>query len=622
VLVLFFSDIEGSTRLWEQFTAQMGQVIARHDVILQQQIAESGGRITKNTGDGITAAFEAGEPVACAPPATPGVITREVPVEKKVIETVVVEVEKEVVVTPTPILSPPRKKLEGLWYPLGGEPPTLDIQLASDTASFLIIDQCIEGLFEYRGDGSIEPTGATGYTVSDDGLVYTIHLREEATWSDGVPVVAQQYVDSVIRGLDPDTAAAYAWLMYPIAGAEAFSAGETDDPSTVGIRAVDETTLEVTLREPTACFETVLPFSTFYPVRLDVIEEHGDLWTEPGNYLSNGPYLLEAWEHEAEVVLVKNLTYWNADEVKIEKITLPIIQEVATSLGLYENDELHVSNSPSEDVPRIVTDPVLSQELRILPHPGVSYIGLNSLRPPTDNVLVRKALASAIDRKSIIKNVLQRPWLTPLSCTTPPKILGHQEWGTCGYSFNPEQARAYLAEAGYPGGEGFPILKVWFNRHYLAEDIFEAVTSMWEEHLGISIELRTNEWAVYIEQMGLCGESKETLAACEFNAYRQGWAMDYGDPQNQLEVLFAPGSPFQQTGWENGRYVELMELARSETDMDQRAAYYMEADRILCEEEAVIIPLMGLERNILVKTGVRFEFPPFGSPALKYWEVE
>ncbi len=579
---------------------------------------------------------------ACAPPATPEVIVKEVPVEKKVVETVIVEkevaVEKEVVkevekevkvevvvtatpIPPTPV--PPKVQLEGLWYPLGTEPPTLDIQLATDTTSHLIIHSCIDGLFEYRGDGSIEPRGATGYTISDDGLVYTIKLREDAVWSDGVPVVAQQYVDGVVRLMLPETAAEYAWLMYDVEGGEEFNTGEIDDPELLGVKALDDYTFEVTLKAPTPYFETVLPFSTFYPVRLDLVEKYGDLWTEPGNYVSNGAYLLDYWEHEAEVGLVKNPTYWDADNVAIEKITFPIIVEKATSLALYENDETHTTGEgsyPSEDMPRILEDPVLSKELRVLPRPGVYYVGLNTLSPPTDNVLVRKALASAIDRRAIIDNVENMPWLTDLCCTTPPRILGHQECGTCGYTFDPEQAQAFLAEAGYPGGEGFPVLRMWFNRGN--EDILEAVAAMWTENLNINVELRVNEWAVYLDYMDQCNNSKEDLAACEFNAYRMGWVMDYGDPQNQLEVVFAPSSTFQYTGWSSERFDELMELAGTSFDTEAREAYYFEADKILCEEEVAIIPIQGYERNILVKEGVNFEFPPFGAPPLYHWSLQ
>jgi len=545
-----------------------------------------------------------------------------------VVETVIEEKVVEVVVTATPEPEPtpvPKTALEGLWYPLGTEPPTLDIQLATDTTSHLIIHQCIDGLFEYRGDGSIEPTGATGYEVSEDGLVYTISLRKDAVWSDGVPVVAQHYVDGVIRLLKPETAAEYAWLMYDIEGAEEFNTGETDDPSVVGIEAVDDFTVQVTLKAPTSYFDTVLPFSTFYPVRLDIVEMYGDQWTEPGNYVSNGAYLLDAWEHEAEVVLVKNPTYWNADNVQIAKITLPIIQETATWLALYENDEVHVGAYPSEEVPRILEDPLLSEELIRLPRPGVYYVGVNILREPTDNALLRKALAAAVDRESIINNVVQRPWLTPLSCTTPPRIMGYQEYGTCGYAFDPEQALdflgQYMAEMGYASVDEIPILRFWFNRADYNEDVIEAVAAMWEENLGIDVELRTNEWAVYLDYLDQCNTSKEDLAACEFNAYRMGWVMDYGDPQNQLEIVFAPSSPFQYSGWENERFDELMELAGSEFDFDTREAYYKEADKILCEDEVAIIPIHGYELATLVKTGVTYEFPPFGAPPLYHWAL-
>jgi len=572
---------------------------------------------------------------ACGPTPEPvvvketSVVIETVVVEKEgktVVEevTAIVEVEKEVVVTATPEpepTEPPKTQLEGLWYPITTEPPTLDINVGTDTTSHLIIGQCIEGLYEYRADGSFEPAGATGYAVSDDGLVYTVTLREGAVWSDGEPVVAQHYVDSVIRLLDPATAAEYAWLMYDLEGSEAFNTGESDDPSTVGIKALDDYTLEVTLVGARSYFETILPFSTFYPIRLDIIEQYGDQWTEPGNYVSNGPYLLDVWDHEAEVVLVKNPAYWDADNVTIEKVTLPIITEDATSLALFENDELHVSAFPSEDVPRIVEDPVLSEELRVSPRPGVYYIGLNTLRAPTDDVNVRKALAAAIDRQSIIDNVIQMPWRSPMSCTTPPNILGHQEHGTCGYAFDADAAKQYLADAGYPDGEGFPVLQFWFNRADFNEDVIEAVAAMWEENLGINVELRTNEWAVYLDYLDQCNNSKEDLAACTFNAYRMGWVMDYGDPQNQLEVVFAPSSTFQYTGWESERFDELMAQAGASFDTAERETLYKEADQILCGDEAAIIPVISYDRSILVKNGVTYEFPPFGAPHFRHWAL-
>jgi oligopeptide transport system substrate-binding protein len=197
--------------------------------------------------------------------------------------------------------------------------------------------------------------------------------------------------------------------------------------------------------------------------------------------------------------------------------------------------------------------------------------------------------------------------------------MGYQEQGTCGHAYDPEAAKQFLADAGYPDGEGFPGLIMWFNRGN--EDILEAIAAMWSDNLNIHVELRSNEWAVYLDYLDQCNNSKEELAACEFNAYRMGWVMDYGDPQNQLEVVFAPGSPHQYTGWESERYDELMDLAGSEFDTATREKYYKEADKTLCEDHVAIIPIMGYERNTLVKDGITFEFPPFGAPGFKHWAL-
>jgi oligopeptide transport system substrate-binding protein len=519
-------------------------------------------------------------------------------------------------------------ELEGLWYPVSMEPPTLDPQAAEFVLSALIIKQLIEGLFEYRGDGSIEPTGATGFDVSGDGRVYTIRLRKEAAWSDGVPVVAQHYVDGIMRLLDPDGVGSNAYMIFDIEGAKAFNSGENRDPASVGVRAVDDHTLEIRLAGPAAHFETLLAFSTFFPVRLDLIEEHGDRWTEPGNYLSNGPYLLETWDHGEKLVLVKNPTYWNADQVAIDTVTMPIVPNADDMLAMYEDGELHTLgetdmplNFLPNDLARILGDPVLSRETQVLPRPGVFWINPNCLRPPLDQVLVRKALASAIDRKKLVEEELGMPWRKPLSCTTPPLIGGYQESGTCGHTFDPDLARQYLAEAGYPGGEGLPPLKVWAFVASYHQDAAKAVAAMWQEHLGLETELQVWDGDQYNEYLDNCWESREAMAACKMDAYLMGWVMDYGDAQNQLEVVFEEDADICSTCTQYERYAELLALARTEPDAVQRAEYYKEADRILSEEQVAIIPLKTFDRLTLVKEGVTFEYPPFGQTAFKHWAL-
>lgn len=386
---------------------------------------------------------------------------------------------------------------------LSTEPPTLDINLATDTTSHSILNQLMESLYRYTDEGTIEPAGAESYEVSADGKVYTIYLRQDAVWSDGEPVTAQHYVDGIIRLLKPETGAEYAYVMYYISGAEAYNTGETDDPATVGLKAVDDYTLEITLDEPQAFFDSILAFFTTYPVRLDVIEEYGDLWTEPGNFVGNGPYVLTEWAHEDHLVIEKNPLYWGADEVTIERVEYPIIVEEATALAAYERGELDVSGYPSEEVPRILEE--MPEHFVRLPRPGTYYLGMNFLRPPTDNLNLRKALASAIDKRAIVDAVLEMPWRVEACGTIPPEIPGYQACGVVGYVFDMEAAQGYLQAALAEMGIEEPAdisLNVWFNRGN--EDIIEAVAEQWETNLGITVNVVNMEWGAYLETLDEC----------------------------------------------------------------------------------------------------------------------
>ncbi len=387
---------------------------------------------------------------------------------------------------------------------IGTEPPTLDVNTSTDTTSHLIQHQIMDSLYEYKADGTIQPAGALSYEVSEDGTVYTIKLREDALWSDGEPVVAQHYVDGIIRLLEPETAAEYAWLMYVVKGAEAFNTGETDDPSTVGVRAVDDYTLEITLEKPASYFDSILAFSTTYPVRLDVIEQYGEAWAEPGNFVGNGAYLLTEWAHNDYVVVEKNPDYWDADNVQIERIEFPIIIEDATALAAYERGELDVGGFPSEELPRLLEE--MPDHVRVLTRPGPYYIGLNFLRPPTDNLNFRKALASAIDKRAIIDNVLEMPWRQEACGVIPPNIPGYQGCGEVGYQFDPEAAMGYLeaaiAEMEDVEEAGDITINLWYNRGN--EDILDAVAEQWETNLGINVNVGIMEWAAYLDTLDEC----------------------------------------------------------------------------------------------------------------------
>ncbi|MGD8969267.1 MAG: ABC transporter substrate-binding protein, partial [Anaerolineae bacterium] len=260
------------------------------------------------------------------------------------------------------------------------EPATLDPNTAFETDVADVLDQLMEPPYRYTGEGGIEPAGAESYAVSDDGLVYTIHLRQDATWSDGAPVTAQHYVDGITRLLDPATGADYAWLMYLIQGAEAFNTGESDDPSTVGVRAMDDQTLEITLGQTASHFDSILAWNTMYPVRLDVIEQYGEAWTEPGNFVGNGPYLLTEWVHDAYIVIEKNPDYWGADAVTVERIEFSIFEEEAPKLAAYERGELDaIAHLYDAELLVHILDE-LPEHLRRVPFPGTFSVDLNTVR--------------------------------------------------------------------------------------------------------------------------------------------------------------------------------------------------------------------------------------------------
>jgi len=478
-----------------------------------------------------------------------------------------------------------------LMYALDVDPPTLDINQASDTRSHLVLGQLMEALYRYRVDGSAEPAGATNHAVSPDGHVYTVTLRSDAHWSDGQAVTAQHYVDGIIRLLDPATGAASAFMMYCLEGAEEYNTGAITDANAVGVTAVGTYTLKFSLEEPAGFFPSIMATYSTCPVRLDIINSDPD-WTEAGHFVGNGPYVLTEWDHGNQLVVDKNPLYHGAAQVSIERVIFPIIPADSDQLAAYEDDQLDVSGYPASELDRILSDPVLSAELRRMPRPGVRYIGLNTELTPTNAVTVRKALASAIDRSYILTDVLNMPWREGATSVIPPGIQGYQN-GAVGYTFNVTQAQDFLAQAGYPDGAGFPGIELWH------EVTINAVADQWRNNLGITV----------------------TLGAHTYNAYEQGWVMDYGDANNILNDVFHPDSPFQSTGWDDVRYRQLIGMTLTETNQISRTAYFQEADQILVEDKAVVIPLFFYDRTSLVKSDIIFEYPPFGAPHLMKWEL-
>ncbi|MBN2391610.1 MAG: BMP family ABC transporter substrate-binding protein, partial [Anaerolineae bacterium] len=491
-----------------------------------------------------------------------------------------------------------------LVYPLNYEPRSLDVNReAGDLNSLTLLAQLMEAPYRYGSNGSLIPAGATGYTASPDGLVYTVTLRTDALWSDGVPVTAQHYADSVIRMLDPTTGAGYAFVLYPIQGAWEFNSGATTDPATVGVAALDTHTLRFTLHSPAAFFPSILATSAMYPVRLDAMD------TLP--FVGNGPYVLTEWASGRYFVLDKNPLYHSAAQVVTSRIVLPFIPD-AEQVAAYEAGLLDVSGIPGAAMGYVLNDPTLSNELRSVPWPGIYYLGLNNVLTPTDQLAVRQALASAVDRDTLLA-LLNTPWREAATSVIPPGIPGYQN-GAVGYAYNSTQAQAYLAAAGYPGGAGFPGVELWATEG--ARQLAEAVAANWRSVLNISVTVAYPD-----DYFGALRACRDNPADCTNNAYRLGWLVDYADASNILNDLFHPDAGGQYTGWDNARYRELMTLQISELDPAQRLAYIQEADRILVQDEAAVIPLYFFDRVFLIKPNIAYEYPTIGGPRLMAWRT-
>lgn len=439
-----------------------------------------------------------------------------------VVETVVVEKEVQgetvTVVETVEVVKEVVKEVEAanpdadrirLDLAIGSEPPSLDPALATDSTSIFFIRQMFVGLTAFDERANVVPALATDWEVSDDGLEWTFNLRDDINWvhrdpNTGEfevvgPVTAQDVVYGVRRTLDPNTASSYSYVLYPIAGAEELN---TADPTAenfqelldgLGVSAPDETTVVFTLREPAAYFPSIAGMWVTFPQPQATIEQWGENWTEAGLIVTNGPYSLRQWSHGAEIWVEKNPLWVNADDVQIELVGGPIINEESTHMALYENNEIDAMISPPgwgpplPDMDRIKADPQLSQELLIAPQLCTYYYGFVNTRPPFDNPLVRKAFAAAIDRQSLIDNVLKGEQ-RPAHSFTPPGIFGNvadnMEIGDflieSNYADQVAQAQEWLAEAGYPEGEGLEVT-LGHNTSESHAQIAQAIQAMWQE---------------------------------------------------------------------------------------------------------------------------------------------
>lgn len=500
-----------------------------------------------------------------------------------------------------------------LKWNLGTEPPSLDPALSTDTTSHQVIKNIFVGLTDTDDETmDVIPDLATHWEASEDGLEWTFYLRKDVFWTDGSPVTALDVVYGTKRTLDPATGSSYAFVLWIIEGAEAYNVGD-GSVNDVGVVALDDWTVRFTLIQPAGYFPAIAGMWVCNPVPRTVIEKHGDAWTHPQNIVTNGPYLLGEWVHEDHIVLNKSLTYYDAANTKIDQIYCYMIVEASTAMLMYEAGDLDcVFPLPLEDMDRVKADPVLSAELNIAPDTCTYYYGFNNEKAPFDNPLVRKAFASAIDRQSLIDYVLKGEQ-KPAQTFTCPGIFGYIDGVAegIGYPYDPEAAQQFLADAGYPNGEGFPEVTLMHNTSEGHSKIAQFVGQSFIDTLNVTVNIVNQEWAVY-------------LATCREDApqiYRMGWCADYLDANNWLNDVFNSKSGSNYANYNNPAFDALIEQAARESDPAVRLDLYRQAETLFCDTDAGIAPIYYYTINVLTKPYVVRQFASVGGEHWKNWDI-
>ena len=468
-----------------------------------------------------------------------------------------------------------------LLFGNGAEPKSLDPHLVTGVPENHIISALMEGLISYHPTNDLEPEPgvAERWEHNADFTVWRFQLRANARWSNGEPVTAGDFVYSWRRILSPALGAEYAEMLYVIRNAQAFHQGRTSDFGQVGVRAVNPRLLEVTLEGPTPYFLNMLKHYSFFPVNPRVVERFGGMtnrqnsWSTVENFVGNGPFRLTEWTTNQIIKVAKSPTYWDAARVRLNEIHFFPIENVRTEETAFLAGRLHLTSTVSPD--RIATfRRENADQLRTDPYLGLYFFRINVTRPPFNDPRVREALNLAIDRRMLVERVTQGGQVGA-SGIVPPGMQSYP--ASQQVQTNIQRARQLLAEAGFPGGRGFPRKEILINTSEAHRKIAEAIQAMWRENLGIEVGIYNQEWKVYLDSQ----------SQLNFDLSRSGWIADYAYPMTFLEI-FTTGNGNNDTGWSNPRYDALIQQARTARTEPDRMRLMQEAERLLLTELPVI----------------------------------
>ena len=463
------------------------------------------------------------------------------------------------------------------------EPESLDPGIISGIPEFRVVIGLFEGLTRLDPRTARPSPGlAQSWDVSSDGCIYTFHLRTNLLWSTGDPLTADDMVYSWLRAANPATASDYAGEFFYLKNGEAFVTGKLKDPAQVGVHALDKFTVRVELNQPTAFFLDLCALPVMSVVPRQTIEKYGDRWLNARPLPVSGPFQLGYWRPNDKVRLLRNPRYWDAVNTPSQILDILPVGSPDTALNLYENGQVDLV------LDRTLVPAELLDVLRKRPdfHPfnylGTYFIRLNVTKKPFDDPRVRRALALAID-KELIVNKITRAGEKPADTLVPPWTANYTS--PPGLGHDPALARKLLAEAGYPGGRGFPRFEYMFDAaagggSKLHQDIGIELQQMWRDNLGIEMDLRQVEWKILLS----------SYSHLDYEAARSSWIADYNDANTFLDC-FISGSGNNRTGWKNAKYDALISQANQQTDLKKREQLFQQAETLLVDDEAPIIPI-------------------------------
>lgn len=497
------------------------------------------------------------------------------------------------------------------------EPMTMDPALNSTVDGGVMANHLFEGLMKWQdtgeeadgSDGTVDNAELTyGQAESydkvenEDGTVtYTFHLRDGIKWSDGKDVTAGDFEYAWKRLVDPATAADYSYMLDSVVNANEIIAGEKD-ASELAAKAIDDKTFEVTITTDVPYFEEICAFPATMPVRQDIIEEKGDQWTfDPSTYISNGSYKLTEWTHNSQIVMAKNENYYDYENLGPDTITFKLMDDANAMLSGFKSGELDfIQDAPQAELPSLIA----SGDMKILNYLGTYYVCFQTQKAPFDNPKVREAFTLAVDRTYIVDKVTQSGQVeaggyVPSGISDADGGDFRAEGGDyykptdADYEANCEKARQLLAEAGYPNGEGFPVVEYLYNTSDAHKAVAEALQNMWEQELGVTVTLNNQEWAAFLQ----------TRKNGDYSIARNGWISDYNDPISFLDMWMTGGGN-NDAQYANPEYDNIIKQAKATSDATERMKLLHQAEDILVGQDYVVNPLYFYTQKYMLADGI------------------